>query len=240
MPFLEIGVPKLLLPGGLAVVVGAAAAAGVSFVDAEFATTTSPAVGTIAVPAGAADGDLAVLLCGSNDDDFDETQLAPAGWSQLGSTNTYAGTCESLIATRTVTSGDLGGTWDVPGSFYYNEAHHIVAVFHSGAGTPVVDAVTPFSDYPGTDPTTTHTFPAVTTTVADTLLVLMTQTRPAGTAWTSPPGDATAIQAFVGSLTAMWAGIAPQAAIGSSGTRTIVHDLAYSKFTSWTLAIAAP
>jgi len=152
--------------------------------------------------------------------------VAPAGWALVQRTDQAAGTSSSLLIYSKV------ATAVEPASYGWNiaagtgtTASAVTGVAGSITSFFDVDTTTPVDDVSGaaTASSSTHTAPAVTTTVGDTMILSFFEYGSSGT-WSTPP--TTAQLANVASAAVPGAGgislgvfSNPQAAAGGSGTR---------------------
>ena len=196
------------------------------------ATVTSSGSSTIALPTGAAAGDLAVIVHAGNQTDT----AYVSGWTGIGLV-AYSTSSEMRAQYHTVTSGDVStGNFAIPGSPGFNEIRYVCWTFTDSA-TPSVDVSASDQANPSTSPNTTHSMPSVTTPGDNRIIIVSTASRPQGTTWSSLPGGVTVDDSFIGSGIAMWSGHYAAATAGATGAQTVTHDVAFAGYVSWTISV---
>jgi hypothetical protein len=190
---------------------GAAAGGGSSFSIAGVSTNSSTT--TISVPAGAAAGDLLVLLY-TNGSSASFTMVS--GFTAISTGGTGCG----AIGYRTMVAGDTSFT--LPGTEYAT----LIAV-HRSSGTPAIDQSSLSSFY---TVNSTFTTPTLTPSVADTLSLMLFVSGQG--AFTGAPGYTQLITynvSGVGScgMAASWTALSTTAAFAgttATGVATTSHD----------------
>ena len=171
--------------GLLGLVAPAHAAATIYFRSVSTAATASGSTLSISAPANLAVGDLMILDVDASGTTTFNPPTTPGTWTSIFNGNTYGG--DSIIEYRVATAADVGATYSISlGATRAAEGRIVAYTGVSTTGSVETDAIT------GNTAAGTLTYSSVTTTAANSMVVLLAGAAPAtGTPTISTPAGTT-------------------------------------------------
>ena len=177
----------------LALFLAGPAQAKIYFRSASSATTASASSLTLEAPAGTTAGDFLIMNIDTNGGAT--AFAAPAGWTSLSASTNYSGNAlgggYSILAYKLATAADTGATYTISLGATRAAVGRIVDYVGVEASKPIENTFPAGTDPNGGTSAASFNYPSVTTTAANTMVVVGAVAFPSGgaTTFTPPAGS---------------------------------------------------